>query len=124
MNLPTTNEELVNYINNIKKICDCPNNVIIKKERDKNLVFKYLYNLTKNEIIDVLKSLEVEEFNKKVESTNINHKGELLYIWNPKRICVDAIGNERYIKLYIKTFINNDSEYLIVIYFHEYNNFD
>ena len=124
MNIPTTSEELVNYINSIKRISDSSDSVIIKEERDKNYVFKYLYNLTKHEIIKILKNLEVKDFYKKVESTNINHKGELLYIWNPTRSFVNAIGKEIDIKLYIKTYISKNEEYLIVISFHEYNDFD
>ena len=124
MNSSAPYDEIKEYINNIINISKDPNRIKIIEDRDKNYIFKYLYSLNKDKIIEILNSLKIEEFNKKVESTNNKHKGELLYIWNPVRILVNACGEEESIKLYIKTYINEKKDCVVVISFHKYNAFD
>lgn len=89
-------------------------------------LFNYIiliYNINIRKIVDILLSLKEDEFYKKLESNNINHKGEILYIWNPIRLFVNAKGELCELKLYIKTYINIDNKIIVIISFHEFNDF-
>ena len=124
MNLSTTSEEIKTYLENMKNMLSDPDTKFhVKKDKDKNYVFSYLYRINKVEIKEVLNSLQESEFYKKVKSSNEFHKDEILYIWNPIRFFVDASGETREIKLYIKTYIDNKNKLLIVISLHKFNDF-
>lgn len=124
MVLSTTEEELDTYLNDMRNMLDdLEVELKVKEERDKNFVFKYLYRITENEVRDILKSIKTKEFHKKVESTNESHIGELLYVWNPIRTFVDACGEKREIELYVKTYLDKKNKIVVVISFHEYNDF-
>ena len=124
MNLSTTSEEIKTYLENMKNMLSDPDTKFhVKKDKDKNYVFSYLYGINKAEIKEVLKSLQESEFYKKVESSNEFHKNDILYIWNPIRYFVDACGEVREIELYIKTYIDSKNKILVVISFHKMNDF-
>lgn len=70
-----------------------------------------------------MNSLEITDFDRTLISTNKNHLGEILYVWNPVRILVDACGMERSIQLYIKTYLNESKKLVVIISFHEYKDY-
>lgn len=99
-------------------------NLIVKTDKNKNMIFAYLYSLKKADIIDIILSIDNSEFKEKRISTNSNHIGEELYVWTPIRTFTAQNGEERKIKLYIKTYIPENSSHIIVISFHEYGDYD
>lgn len=91
----------------------------ICETRDKNYVFCYLYNITKEYIKEVLSKLEVNDFIEATENTNPNFPKELLYIFTKTVVLTDAKGEERIIQLYIKFSFNEKKKYIVTVSFHE-----
>ena len=116
-----TSNDIVSYLKDMKAILSTPDALVIK-ETEKNFKFKYLYKLDRDRIVEILDSLQVDEFDKKIESTNKEHLGEVLYVWNPIRSFIDASGKSRDIQLYIKTQLIKNKR-LVVISFHEYRDY-
>lgn len=121
--LNITNEELRNYLSSMKKILRSKNGRLVIIVKEKNDVFRYLYQLTKKDIRKYLISLKVEEFEEKRESIHPDHIGELLYIWSPTRILTAQDGAKVEEKLYVKTYIDEKKDLIIVISFHRYGDF-
>lgn len=125
MKLECTTDEINKYLNKMKKyISISDSNLKYISTRDKNFVFKYLYDLNKYMVRDILLSLKPDEFYQKIEADDEVHKGRILYVWNPIRLFVDARGEEREIELYIKTDIYSSKKLVVVISFHKFNDFD
>ena len=91
----------------------------ICETREKNYVFYYLYNITKEYIKEVLSKLEVKDFIAVTENTNPNFPKELLYIFTKTVVLTDAKGEERIIQLYIKFSFNEKKKYIVTVSFHE-----
>lgn len=116
--------EISNYLSILKSMLkDDDIKLIIKEDLVKNYTFKYLYNVNKHKIIGILLSLREDEFYKKVVSNNSMHEGDILYIWNPIRLFTNARGELCELRLYIKTYVNINNRMIVIISFHEFNDF-
>lgn len=118
------NEKIEEQLVLLKRKLMDSSNIIIKTEKEKNKIFAYLYNITRKKIIDILMSVEPSEFEETKISNDKNHLGEILYVWSPTRFFVAQNGEERNIKLYIKTSNPNEKSPVIVISFHKYGDYD
>lgn len=118
------NEKIEEQLVLLKRKLMDSSNIIIKTEKEKNKIFAYLYNITRKKIIDILMSIEPSEFEETKISNDKNHLGEILYVWSPTRSFVAQNGEERNIKLYIKTSNSNEKSPVIVISFHKYGDYD
>ena len=98
---PVTTSEIELYLNEMKLLLKDKYALVIK-DSDKNFKFKYLYKLNRDSIVEILNSLQLNEFDKKIKSNNQDHLNEILFVWNPVRFFIDASGKEREIQLYKK----------------------
>lgn len=118
MHLTTTDDEITEYLDNIKRcIEENENNLIIANNRDINLKFMVKYNLNKQKVIEILKELNKEDFEEKVINKHKEYSNELLYIFSKKLELTDYLGIKRMVTIYIK--FNLLKQRVIVISFHE-----
>ena len=118
-----TSNEVQNYINTIKSILDNGGKLKVLFSRPKNNTFRYLYNIKNKDVEDVLRTLEVSDFEKKDLSRNEPYSSRDLYFFSPVRTYSAANGREDTMKLYIKIDLYEDKKVIVVVSFHEYNNF-
>ncbi len=123
MYLNKTTEELCDYLTSMKRILQSKKGRLVIISKEKNDIFRYLYQLTEKDIRHQLISIKPSEFEEIRESTHPDHIGELLYIWSPTRILTAQDGTKVEEKLYVKTYIDEKKELLIVISFHRYGDF-
>ena len=117
------NNDIEQYLVQMKKMIKDGCRVIPKIKRDKNFLFMYLYNITEKSIKEILLSLEINDYYNRFKSDNEKHKDELLYVWSPTRMLVDQNGEEREIKMYIKTYVDKKNNYVVVISFHKFGDY-
>lgn len=120
MKISLEKAEIENILITLKAMLkDSKTRLNICETRDKNYVFCYLYNITKEYIKEVLSKLEVNDFIEATENTNPNFPKELLYIFTKTVVLTDAKGEERIIQLYIKFSFNEKKKYIVTVSFHE-----
>ena len=118
-------QEVHEYLKRLNELLsDSDTKLYIKFNRDKNANFMYLYRINKNYIVEVLRNLKDSDFEKKVNSNNSYHEGDVLYIFSPTLSLTSTNGTESIVKLYIKIHVNYDDKIIVVISFHDYGNFD
>ena len=71
----------------------------------------------------MLLSLESSEIYDKVQDKDLGFENRILYIWHPIRLFVAANGEERELELYIKTDVYDDKKIVVVISFHEIDDY-
>ena len=118
-----TSEEVQDYLENIKSILDSNGRLVIQFDKYKNNTFKYLYKITKKDVEEVLRTLTVNDFEKKELSKNNNYINRELYFFSSIRTYTAANGREDTMKLYIKIDLYDDKNMIVVVSFHEYNDF-
>ena len=74
-------------------------------------------------MIDIILSLRSSEIFDKTEDKDSGFEDRILYIWHPIRTFIAADGEEREIELYIKTDIYDDRRLVVVISFHQIDDF-
>ena len=120
--LSATFEEIENYIKNMNSVLLSPDGrLVIKFERDKNFVFKYLYKIDIKMVRDILLEIRGSDFYEKGRS--LIYSNEELYVWHPKRILTASNGEKREVELYIKTFLDVKNKIIVVISFHKFHDF-
>lgn len=97
-----TSKEIQDYLNTIKSILNSGGRIKVLFNRPKNNTFRYLYNIKEKDVEDVLRSLEVSDFEKKEHSMNENFTGRELYFFSPVRTYCAANGRQDTMKLYVK----------------------
>ena len=117
-----TTEEIEEYLVCLKEIIQNNGKVIIKRDRNKNFIFAYLYNYDDKAIKNQLLKIKNSDFEECLLSTEPNHQGDKLYVWTPSVLLTAADGESEMNKLYIKTHIDEKNR-LTVISFHRYNDF-
>lgn len=119
-----TEEEINNYLISMKNILtDEKGKINVKKDREKNFVFGYLYNINEKFIRNVLLELKVDDFRKVLLSTNEFHTNEILYQWTKELELTDMSGNKDIRDVYIKTFLDEYNKVVVVISFHKDKDF-
>lgn len=118
-----TATEIQKYLNTIKSILDSNGRLQVLFNRDKNSTFRYLYNITKSDVEEVIRTLEVSDFIKTEYSKNNRFKGRKLYFFAPIRTYNAANGRKDTMKLYVKIDLYEDNKMIVVVSFHEYNDF-
>lgn len=120
MNCVLEDIEVKKYLMEMKEMLEeKETRVSICEHRDKNYTFYFLYNITKNYIIETLKSIQVKDFKYITENTNTNHPKNNLYVFSKKVDIVNAIGETCTLELYIKISIIKREKHIIIISFHE-----
>ena len=116
--LVSTDNEITEYLDNIKKlIIENESNLIISYNRDINLSFMKKYGLKKKSVIMIINSLTKMDFKEKVRNEHKDYSDEFLYIFSKEMELTDINGNIKEITLYIKFNLLNKK--LILISFHE-----
>ena len=119
-----TSNEVRDYLNTIKSILDSGGRLKVLFNRPKNNTFRYLYNIKEKDVEDVLRSLEVSDFEKKEHSINDKFIGRDLYFFSPVRTYSAANGRQDTMKLYVKIDLYDKNKLIVVVSFHEYNDFE
>lgn len=95
------------------KECD---RVVIER-RKKNLDFIARYDLSKQDILNILHSLKVEDFDSKTKSVNYSHLGNDLVILHPDILIPDEeilVGANLYVKLDIDESTNSAAAFISI----------
>ena len=114
-----SNKEINDYINKIRFILNNNGRLVIKKNRDKNYIFFYLYNITDDFIINILLNRKDRDFNRVVLSNNEFHSKEILYEWVKEIELTDMSGNIDIREIDIKTYLAMNNKTVVVISFHK-----
>ena len=119
-----TSKEIQDYLNTIKSILDSSGRFKVLFKRPKNNTFRYLYNIKEKDVEDVLRSLKVSDFEKKEHSINDKFIGRDLYFFSPVRTYSATNGRQDTMKLYVKIDLYDKNKLIVVVSFHEYNDFE
>ena len=95
------------------KECD---RVVIER-RKKNLDFMARYDLSKQDILNILHSLKVEDFDSKTKSVNYSHLGNDLVILHPDILIPDEeilVGANLYVKLDVDESTNSAAAFISI----------
>lgn len=113
------NFEIDNYLIRMKHIINNNGKIVVKRNRDKNYVFLFLYGIDDSFIKDTLLNLEEKDFYRSVTSINEFHTNDVLYEWRKKLELTGMDGNVDFRDVYIKTFIDEHNNTVVVISFHK-----
>lgn len=92
-------------------------NKVIIERRKKNLDFIARYDLSKEDILSILHSLEVKDFDSKTKSINYSHLGDDLVILHPNILIPDkdvVVGANSYVKLDIDESTNSAAAFVSI----------
>lgn len=109
MKLKATNEEIDEYLEDVRRIIKKPNNLVMSDNREKNNNFYKKFKYNRNRVIDVLNKLKKENFRYKTKNEHEAYEYEYLYVFS---ICC----NEN-IEVYLK--INKLTNKVIIVSMHE-----
>ena len=109
MKLKATNEEIDEYLEDVRRIIKKPNNLIMSDNREKNKNFYKKYKYNRKKVIDVLNKLKKENFRYKTKNEHEAYEYEYLYVFS--KYC-----NEN-IVVYLK--INKLTNKVIIVSMHE-----
>lgn len=123
-----TKEEIEQYLNEFKAEIESENYTIqLGSRREKNKVFIEEYCLNEAKIKDILLSLNLFDFSKKLknDSDNPKYKDEIIYLFGKSRKMCKIYGNENEtddeqyecVEIYIK--INKTIDNVFIISFHK-----
>lgn len=87
------------------------------KVRDKNISFKKIFNLSDTFIRDVIYSLELKNFVRRLENKDLKIKTKYLYEFETKLRLIDEYDFKVLVDVYIKICFIDD--YTLVVSFHE-----
>lgn len=113
-----TLEDINHYLNDIKTLInENERSLIISTNRTKNIYFMQKYNLKKKDIIQIINSLDTDDFKDKVVNEHIQFLNEVLYIFSKTVDLIDEEGKINTVNIYIK--FNLINKKVILISFHE-----
>ena len=113
------NLEIDNYLVRMKHIINNKGKINVKKNRDKNYKFLFLYVINFEFIKNVLLNLERKDFYRLVVSTNEFHTNEVLYEWRKPIMLTAMNGSTDLRDVYIKTYLDEYNNAVVVISFHK-----
>ena len=112
-------EKVLDYLQKLKEILNKPNHILnVCSNRDKNFVFYYLYNVDEAYIEQVLKKLEVSNFVEILINNNPNFPPSELYVFNKSIQLINQAGQQEEINLYIKLSVDESTNRIITVSFH------
>lgn len=112
-------EKVLAYLQKLKEILNKPNHILnVCSNRDKNFVFYYLYNVDEAYIEQVLKKLEVSNFVEILINNNPNFPPSELYVFNKSIQLINQAGQQEEINLYIKLSVDESTNRIITVSFH------
>ncbi|MBE6146380.1 MAG: hypothetical protein E7171_07120 [Firmicutes bacterium] len=109
MKLKATNEEIDEYLEDVRRIIKKPNNLIMSDNREKNKNFYKKYKYNRKKVIDVLNKLKKENFRYKTKNEHEAYEYEYLYVF--------SIYCNKNIEVYLK--INKLTNKVIIVSMHE-----
>lgn len=109
MKLRATNEEVTEYLKDVRRIIKKPNNLIMSDNREKNKNFYKKFKYDRKRVINVLNKLKKEDFRYKTKNEHETYEYEYLYVFS---ICC-----EENIEVYLK--INKLTNKVIIVSMHE-----
>lgn len=109
MKLKATNEEVTEYLEDVRRIIKKPNNLVMSDNREKNKNFYKKFKYNRNRVIDVLNKLKKENFRYKTKNEHEAYEYEYLYVFS-------IYCNEN-IEVYLK--INKLTNKVIIVSMHE-----
>jgi hypothetical protein len=112
-------DEINNYLISMKHIIKNNGTIHVKKDRNKNYIFLFLYGIADEYIKNVLLNLKAQDFYRVVKSTNEFHTNEILYEWRKQLELTAMDGSIDYRDVYIKTYIDEHNNTVVVISFHK-----
>lgn len=93
--------------------------ISLNPKREKNLNLISTYNLRKNDQKNILLGIETEDFCYTLQNEHKGYEHEILYVFAPKVNLIDAFGEDKTIAIYVKFNFIKESDYTVVISFHE-----
>lgn len=113
-----TDDDIINYLSSVKSLIkENKNNLIVSLNREKNTNFINKYGLKKNRIIEIIDSLDKDDFEDKVMNRHTDYSDEVLYIFSKTFNLTDSNGKLNTVEIYIK--FNLTDKKVILISFHE-----
>ena len=118
-------DEINNYLSKMKSILQSnEGKLLVMEDRDKNFVFSVLYSFNTDKIKEVLLNLDVQDFDKAVINRNENHSDQVLYIWRKVLELTAMDGSTDFRDVYIKTYLDEYNNTVVVISFHKDKDFN